>query len=170
MHRPPVRCFHVPFGPSLCETPPCSTIYRVGLTVGDHCPGGRTPDHLLSYSTTGGLLRQTEPTHHVDSPASPTTIDAKSSGAHSHPAMLPNGTLTPIRAGTATSQPAMQSTVPMKQEKVPRGSESLQQALFSRAGRCYGATQWFRKQLKKNPFGRDGKLCYDARVGPILTS
>ena len=35
---------------SLCETPPCSTIYRVGLTMGGHCPGGHSPNHLLSYS------------------------------------------------------------------------------------------------------------------------
>ena len=44
-----VWCFHVPFGLSLCETPPCSTIYRVGPTVGGHSPGGHTSDHLLSY-------------------------------------------------------------------------------------------------------------------------
>ena len=50
VYLPPVRCFHVPFGLSLCETPPWSTMYRVGLTMGGHCPGGQTPDHLLSYT------------------------------------------------------------------------------------------------------------------------
>ena len=50
MYLPTVRCFHVPFSLSLCENPLCSTIYRVGLTIGGHCPAGHTADHLLSYT------------------------------------------------------------------------------------------------------------------------
>ena len=111
----------------------------------------------LGY-TAGELLRQTEPTHHVDSPTSLNTVDAKSSAAHYQLAMLPNSTLNPIRAVTTTYQPAMPSTVSMKQETEPRGSESLLRAMFSQAGRRYGANQPFRKLLTKNPIGRDGKI------------